>query len=795
MHMSFIKSISSHPVTATTLLSALLLVACGGGGGSGGGSTDATSSQILISMAATGSSEPAASDSTPASSEFASTQVVQPVFHLAPTVLSEPDDSDALDNTASSHALPHVQGLSGYATTLNTTRLTVQDISLAHALEISGQASATPNVGALATPSVVTTYTPAQIRAAYNMPTMPSTWISLASLQAAQMGAGQTIYIVDAMHDPNVAAELAAFNQKFGLPGCTTNMLGTASLPLPTASSSACVFSIAYSTTAGALTTTPPAYNSSWATEITLDVQWAHATAPLARIVLIEAPDASVNSLVAAIQLAARMGSGIVSMSFGANEGSWASTIDSAFASSNMSYLAATGDNGAAVSWPAVSTKVLAVGGTTLSYADSTARTETVWSGTGGGISAYVATPSYQSSLPGFGTPARRATADVAFNADPYSGQYVAVISPGSSTVSWVSAGGTSLSTPQWAGLLAVANATRVQAGKTILGLPHTMLYAQIGAVSATYANSMLDVTSGNDGTCSSCSARVGYDLPTGLGTPKVSSLLTALGGSTTASTPVVSSASVSGVTGTSLSFSVTASSAHPLTYSLSGAPTGMTISSAGVVSWPSPMAGTYAVTVIARDIQTLLSGQGVYTVSITAPKPPVVSSGSISGKTGAALSFSVAVTAANPVSYSLRGAPTGMTISSTGTVSWPSPVKGSYVVTVVAQDQKTLLSGQGSYTVTITAATQAPVITATALTGVAGKVLTGSFTVTDPNGYAMSVSISGVPYGMSFAVSGSTISLRWPSPVTGSYVLKIVATDMAGLSSSTTLPITIAAR
>ncbi|MBR7784759.1 peptidase S53, partial [Undibacterium sp. LFS511W] len=96
----------------------------------------------------------------------------------------------------------------------------------------------------------------------------------------------------------------------------------------------------------------------------------------------------------------------------------------------------------------------------------------------GGGVSAYTATPSYQTAaVPGMGTPVRRTVADVSMNADPNSGQYVAVINPGSATVNWISAGGTSLSTPQWAGIVAVTNASRALTAKAPLGAVHASLY------------------------------------------------------------------------------------------------------------------------------------------------------------------------------------------------------------------------------------------------------------------------------------------------------------------------------
>lgn len=771
---------------------ALLLAACGGG------QTDETAPAADIP--ATEATDTVASSTTTlqldgeALPADAAQAEAQPTFHAAPLLLDEPGDEDALDPQASARRDAHVQAIPAGLERLSTRRLTVQ--SLQSALRSRAYAApvgtATPMAGA----SVVATYTPAQIRAAYGLPALPAAGTALTAAQAASLGAGQTIYIVDAMHNPNAAAELAAFNQKFGLPGCTTRAIApTASLPLAAASATACEFSVVYNTAAGGMTATAPAYDSGWATEIALDVQWAHAIAPLARLVLIESADATLNSLLGGIKLANAMGPGVVSMSFGANEGNWTASVDSAFTASRMTYLAATGDSGAAVSWPSVSANVVAVGGTTLTYSGSGTRAETGWSGTGGGTSAYVATPAYQTStVPGLGSVARRTLADVAFNADPSTGQYTAVIPPGSSTPSWLSVGGTSLATPQWAGLIAIANAMRAQSAKAPLGAPHALLYGSIATVPGTYAANFADITSGTNGSCAGCTARTGYDILTGLGTPRAGTLLATLSGaSAPAVAPVVTPASISGKAGTALSFTVSATAANPLTYTLSGAPAGMTIATTGVVSWPTPVAGTYAVTVKATDTKTGLSGQAVYTVTIAAATAPVVSGGAVSGKPGVALSFSAAASSINPVTYTMTGAPAGMTIASTGIVSWPSPVLGTYKVVVSAKDGKTGLVGQGTYTVSI--ATAGPTITAAPINGVAGKAVSGTIAISAPGAASISVSITGVPLGMGFSISGLTLTASWPSPVAGSYAMKVTVVDSAGLSASTTVPITISAK
>jgi hypothetical protein len=130
---------------------------------------------------------------------------------------------------------------------------------------------------------------------------------------------------------------------------------------------------------------------------------------------------------------------------------------------------------------------------------------------------------------------------------------------------------------------------------------------------------------------------------------------------------------------------------------------------------------------------------------------------------------------------------------SGSGVINWPSPVIGSYTVTVKATDGKSGLGGQGVLIFSIAKA--GPVIAFSPLTGVAGKSLSGSFSITDATSTAMSISIGGVPAGMGFSVSGLTITAKWPSPVTGRYTLKVQVTDAAGLSAAASIPVTVTAR
>jgi beta-lactam-binding protein with PASTA domain len=694
---------SPHRAAARILLlssCAAILNACGGSGASPGSAAAPAATQT---DAATQSDAATQTDAaTPAEPPA---NRARPDFHLAPVFLEGPDATDRSEPMNSATQAPRRVAVDPSFAQLSTRRLTprileqVRDTGMAP----DGAWAQGTEDDPLATTASATVYTPAQIRSAYGMPALISTTTSVTSAQAAQMGAGQTIYIIDAYDDPNVAAELASFDSNFGLPGCTVTSIPTsASLPLSAAPTTGCTFSIVHTDQNGAMTAPAPAYDSGWAVEIALDVQWAHATAPYARIILIEAQNSSSSLLIQAVQLADQMGPGVVSQSFGATEtGSWSSSYDAtAYGSPNMTYLAAAGDAGVGVDWPAVSSHVLAVAGTSLSYAGSGPRTETVWSGTGGGVSAYTATPQYQTlAVPGLGAPAHRAVADVSFNADPYTGQFVAVIAQGSTTVAYWAVGGTSLATPQWAGLIAVANALRAQSSLAPIGAAQPTLYG-LGVQPVNYAGAFLDVTSGSDGTCTTCYAGVGYDLPSGLGSPNVAGLFTALSGQA----PVVASATVTGNVGAALSFSITATDAHPLTYSLSGAPAGMSVNAGtGLVTWPLPLTGTYTIIASALDAQTGVSGQGTLTVTIVAPRPPVVAGGAVSGTAQTALSFSVQVPVSpDGASYSLSGAPAGMSVSANGIVTWPSPVTGSYAVTVIARDPVTGLTGQGVYTVTI---------------------------------------------------------------------------------------------
>jgi len=776
------------PTTSTTTVlagravlvalgAALLLTACG---------EDTSSS---ASNSATAYATQSVTMSLPANEAL---PAAQPTFHAAPVLLAPPSDVDQADPSGSAELAPHTEQIPAEFALLSTRRLTRQVLDEVHRTGIIPEAATAAAQGTqpLTAGATVVTYTPAQIRAAYGLPALPASGTTPTSAQIAQMGGGQTIYIVDAYDDPNAAAELATFNSKFGLPTCTTTTIApNAALPLAAAPTTGCTFSVVYATGAGQMTATEPAYDSGWATEIALDVQWAHATAPYARIILIEAANPGDGSLVAGSQLANSMGPGVVSQSFGGAEvAGLTAQYDSNYQAPNMTYLAAAGDAGTEVEWPSVSAHVLAVGGLSLTYSAGASRTETVWSGTGGGVSAYTPAPPYQQdAVTGLAKATYRQVSDVSFNADPNTGQYVVVIPQGSTTPEWGAIGGTSLATPQWAGIVAIANAVRAQSKLAPLGDAHAALY-QIGTSASSYESEFLDITQGSDGTCATCFAGVGYDLPSGLGSPNVTSLLTSLSSAPAAVAPTVKSATVSGKVGTALSFQVTASGADALAYSVADGPPGLSINpTSGLVTWASPAAGSYSLTAIATDTKTGLAGSGTITISIVQPATPVVAATTISGTAYTALNFTVQATDTYPDSFTLSGAPSGMTVTAAGVVSWATPLQGTYPVTVNAIDKTDGLTGSGVYTVKI-AAPAPPGIANQAVSGTAGKAL--SYKIIATSADPLSFSLGSAPAGLTVSSAGT---LSWPNPVAGSYSVPVTVTDTdSGQTAKATLTLTI---
>ena len=331
-------------------------------------------------------------------------------------------------------------------------------------------------------------YSPQQIRQAYGIDTI------------SNQGEGQIIGIVDGFDYPEVESDLAVFDQTFGLPSCTK--------------ANGCL------TVVYASGTKPPP-NVGWTGETSLDVQWAHAVAPMAKIVLILAENGNTGTLLAAVPLAVSYGATTVNMSWGTLlEFPGETSLDSEyFNNPAVTYFNASGDDGNNLfGYPAASPLVVGCGGTSLILnAAGDILQETAWSGSGGGLSKYFLEPSYQ--LP-FQTSGMRGIPDVAYDSNPNTG-----VSTYDSEYPnpWSVAGGTSASSPQWSAIGAIANSLRASMGRATIGT---------NFLNIIYANptALHDITSGSNGNCGSvCTAGPGYDFVTGLGSPNVPAIMSAL--------------------------------------------------------------------------------------------------------------------------------------------------------------------------------------------------------------------------------------------------------------------------
>jgi subtilase family serine protease len=293
-------------------------------------------------------------------------------------------------------------------------------------------------------------YTAAQIRAAYG-------FSNLSFGSTAADGRGQTIAIIDAYNDPNITSDLAAYDAGMGLAAPPSfrivNESGGTSLP-----------------------GTDP--SQGWEGETALDVEWAHAIAPGANIILVEASSASDNDLFAAVNWARQQaGVSVVSMSWGSDDNASFASYDQNLSNkylvtpaghAGITFVASSGDSGVP-SFPSTSPNVLAVGGTDLYLTSSGAiSSETPWNLSGGGTSKEFA---------------GRKVPDVAYNA----GVGVAVYDTFGPDHGWVGIGGTSAGAPQWAALVAIADEGRALAGAAVLNGASQTLAAIYAAPSSDY--------------------------------------------------------------------------------------------------------------------------------------------------------------------------------------------------------------------------------------------------------------------------------------------------------------------
>jgi len=344
-------------------------------------------------------------------------------------------------------------------------------------------------------------------------------------------GGWGAIALVDAYDDPNAASDLAFYSSYMGLPAPKfTKVYANSS------------FGTLNGRTASCSGTPPPAYvagknGRDWDIEESLDIEIAHAMAPDAAIILVEACSNLNSDLYFAEEVAGKevsaAGGGDISNSYGGGE--YASEIndDNVFFRyywSHISYFASAGDSGWGAAYPSSSPWVVSAGGTTINRSATTQDfvSESCWSGSGGGVSAYELWKSppvfgngmgpwvsYQYSFAGTGA---RQTPDMSFDADPSSGVFVYDTDEGGT---WYVVGGTSVASPALAGIVNASNQRAGQAppgGGKYVNREDTLVYSEY-LLHLTYPNYFYDVKTGSNGTGHDAVAN--YDQCTGIGSPR----------------------------------------------------------------------------------------------------------------------------------------------------------------------------------------------------------------------------------------------------------------------------------
>jgi len=316
---------------------------------------------------------------------------------------------------------------------------------------------------------------PQSLRAIYNLPST---------------GGSGIIAIVDAFDYPTALKDFNVFAKQFGLP-VETSTNATAS--------SNTVFQVVYGSGR------KPLVDTGWAQECALDIEWAHAMAPNAKIVLVEANSDSDADLNQAVTVASKLiGIKQVSMSWGSTEYRSELTEDPVYTGTGVVYFAAAGDVGGVVNYPGTSPNVVSAGGTSVNRNSSgTFVSETAWSGGGGGKSRFEIRPAFQTAISSL-VGNSRGTPDLSFDANPYTGVAVYDSTPYYGYSGWMIFGGTSVSSPSLAGIVNLANSGQPSSNAEL-----TRIYSNLGT------SNFRDITSGRAG---SFSAKTGWDFVTGVG-------------------------------------------------------------------------------------------------------------------------------------------------------------------------------------------------------------------------------------------------------------------------------------
>ena len=353
----------------------------------------------------------------------------------------------------------------------------------------------------------------------------------------------QTIAVIDAFDDPTAEADLGVYDERFHLPACTT--------------ANGCFRKVNQEGKASPL----PRKEGEWATETSIDVQMAHSICQSCRVLLVEADNESFPNLGTTVNAAVSAGATEISNSYaGPDE----AAFQELFTEYNSAYYdhpgvviaASSGDCGyldegclgkpGTTNFPADSPDVVAVGGTSLSEGEG-GWESTVWGGGGSGCSQIFPAPSWQSLVPDFsatGCGNQRSVADVAAIGDPETGVDVYDSTPeySGAPTGWGVWGGTSVASP------IIAAEFGLDGGAHGVPYPAATLYAHAGEAGALY-----DVVSGSNGSCAggdtACRAAVGFDGPTGVGSPVGLGAFSTPGSPASVSRPTIAGAPEQGQT------------------------------------------------------------------------------------------------------------------------------------------------------------------------------------------------------------------------------------------------------
>jgi hypothetical protein len=381
----------------------------------------------------------------------------------------------------------------------------------------TGNVSGTPNSVALSSPAGVLAYEPAQVRTAYG----------ISQLAPGTDGTGQTIAIVGAWHSPNLLQSVDAFDRQFGISSSSPSLFDQ----YGPASSFVKVVNQTGGSTRPAVEPTGSSFEN-WSRELISNVQWAHAIAPGAKIVVVEASSDSLTDLMTAAQMAAlQPGVSVVSMSWGFQEGfsvfaSDQQKYNSIFRTPGVTFVASSGNSSRSLpQYPATSPSVIAVGGTSLTLnPDGSHAGESLWInasgniGSGFGTSLFEQAPAYQRGS----TTGRRQVPDVSMVADPSTGLWVADTASGPLGNPLQVLGGTSLSAPIWAGIMAMINQARLANGLNVLNTTSpTETHEALYKAPTSMFNRVIDITN-------QVSSATSFD-PAGLGTPIANQLVESL--------------------------------------------------------------------------------------------------------------------------------------------------------------------------------------------------------------------------------------------------------------------------